>query len=179
MVLSNLRLCAMLELSVILFQVCRGGCPLPEPALAAHVARWADRGRIGFVVAMIGLGLAGAFCGRHDSEFALFAGGTMTVLLIGMTMGSGQVDATGHGSDVWSRRKRTSRAEHFRKLVNPIPTLCSYNGAARPRFFFARRFDTPGIVRHSFGDGSEYGGLASRRLLLRFTPLHRSLSSWR
>ena len=38
---------------------------------------------------MVGLGVAGAMCGRHDSEFALFAGGTMTVLLIGMTMGGG------------------------------------------------------------------------------------------
>ncbi|MFI5387425.1 MAG: hypothetical protein ACHQ50_15055, partial [Fimbriimonadales bacterium] len=30
----------------------------------------------------------------HDSEFALFAGGTMTVLLIGMTMGSGSIEKT-------------------------------------------------------------------------------------
>ncbi len=38
---------------------------------------------------MVGLGVAGALCGRHDSEFALFAGGTMTVLLIGMIIGNG------------------------------------------------------------------------------------------
>jgi hypothetical protein len=43
---------------------------------------------------MFGLGVAGALCGRHDSEFALFAGGTMTLLLIGMTAGGG----TGHAT---------------------------------------------------------------------------------
>jgi hypothetical protein len=56
--------------------------------------RWAERGRVGFVVALVGLGVAGALCGRHDSEFALFAGGTMTLLLIGMTAGGGQADTT-------------------------------------------------------------------------------------
>ena len=43
-------------------------------------------------MALFGLGIAGALCGRNDSEFALFAGGTMTVLLIGMTMGSGSIE---------------------------------------------------------------------------------------
>ena len=47
------------------------------------------------MIALVGLGIAGALCGRHDSEFALFAGGTMTVLLIGMTMGGGPSEATG------------------------------------------------------------------------------------
>ena len=54
--------------------------------------RWGERARSGFVVAVLGLGIAGALCGRHDSAFALFAGGTMTVLLIGMTMGGGSAD---------------------------------------------------------------------------------------
>ena len=61
--------------------------------------RWAGRGQVAFVVALIGLGVAGAFCGRQDSEFGLFAGLTMTTLLIGMTVGGG-----GDGSDpaaVW------------------------------------------------------------------------------
>jgi hypothetical protein len=31
-------------------------------------------------------------CGRHDSEFALFAGVTMTILLIGLTMGNGTIE---------------------------------------------------------------------------------------
>jgi hypothetical protein len=43
---------------------------------------------------MVGLGLAGALCGRHDSEFGLFAGGTMTILLIGMIVGNGHSDTT-------------------------------------------------------------------------------------
>ncbi|MDR3636258.1 MAG: hypothetical protein P4L84_20820 [Isosphaeraceae bacterium] len=92
MVWSSLRFCAVLELLVMVFQVAG------VAALCVHrlvsVGRWRDRGRIGYIVALVGLGVAGALCGRHDSEFALFAGGTMTVLLIGMTIGSGQTDAT-------------------------------------------------------------------------------------
>jgi hypothetical protein len=36
----------------------------------------------------VGLGLAGAVCGHERSSFGLMAGGTMTVLLLGMTMGT-------------------------------------------------------------------------------------------
>jgi hypothetical protein len=94
MALSSLRLCAMLELAVILFQVVGVIALCVSRLLPPSSTRWANRGRAGFVVAMFGLGLAGAFCGRHDSDFALFAGGTMTILLIGMTMGNGQADTT-------------------------------------------------------------------------------------
>jgi hypothetical protein len=93
MVWSNVRLCAILELSVVLFQVFGVGALCLSRLLTA--TRWACRGRVGVIVAMVGLGVAGAMCGRHDSEFALFAGGTMTVLLIGMTMGGGQNDMMG------------------------------------------------------------------------------------
>ena len=93
MVWSSVRVCAVLEVSVILFQVFGVAALCLSRLLPATSTRWVHRGRIGFVVAMIGLGIAGALCGRHDSEFALFAGGTMTVLLIGMTSGSGQGDA--------------------------------------------------------------------------------------
>ena len=88
----SLPLSSVLELTVILFQVfgvvalCL--CRLLPPASA----RWANRGRVGFIVALVGLGFAGALCGRLDSEFALFAGGTMTVLFIGMTIGNGSSD---------------------------------------------------------------------------------------
>ena len=85
MVWSNVSLCSMLELAVILFQVCGVGSLCLNRLMPT--TPWGDRGRIVFVVALVGLGIAGALCGRHDSEFALFAGGTMTVLLIGMTMG--------------------------------------------------------------------------------------------
>jgi hypothetical protein len=76
--------CAILELLVMLFQVVGvGGLTLSR--LAA--TRWAGRGRLGFILAMVGLGVCGTLLGLHDSEFALFAGGTMTVLLVGLTLG--------------------------------------------------------------------------------------------
>jgi hypothetical protein len=88
---SRLDLCAVLEMLVVFFQVC-GVMALCLSRLMPRSA-WSYRGKIGFIVALFGLGIAGALCGRHDSEFALFAGGTMTVLLIGMTIGSGTIDA--------------------------------------------------------------------------------------
>jgi hypothetical protein len=92
MVTSQLNLCAVLELLVVFFQVfgIMGLC------LSRLMPRsvWCYRGKIGFIVALFGLGIAGALCGRHDSEFALFAGGTMTVLLIGMTIGGGRIATT-------------------------------------------------------------------------------------
>jgi hypothetical protein len=94
MVWSSLRLCAVLELAVMLFQVVGVAALCASRLLPSTSSRWASRARAGFVVAMVGLGLAGALCGRHDSDFALFAGGTMTVLLIGMTMGSCHPDTT-------------------------------------------------------------------------------------
>ena len=81
---STLSTCAVLEVFVVLFQV-MGVLTL---AFSRLIPSWGIFGRVGFVVALIGLGVAGALCGRHDSEFALFAGGTMTLLLIGMTAGS-------------------------------------------------------------------------------------------
>ena len=87
---TSVRVCAWLELSVVLFQVFGVGALCVYRLMPA--TRWAARGRVGFVVAVVGLGVAGALCGRHDSEFALFAGGTMTFLLIGMIAGSGQTD---------------------------------------------------------------------------------------
>ena len=87
---SNVRLDSVLEMVVMLFQVC-GVVALCLTRLVS-AARWNERGRVVFIVAMVGLGAAGALCGRNDSEFALFAGGTMTALLIGMTIGNGASD---------------------------------------------------------------------------------------
>lgn len=84
--------CAVLELLVVFFQVF-GIAALCLTRLLPQT-RWADRGRFGFVLALVGLGIAGALCGRHDSQFALFAGVTMTVLLIGMISGGGSLDLT-------------------------------------------------------------------------------------
>ena len=89
---SPFSLCAVLEVLVVFFQVC-GIMGLCLSRLMPRSA-WCYRGKIGFIIALFGLGIAGALCGRHDSEFALFAGGTMTVLLIGMTIGGSTIDAT-------------------------------------------------------------------------------------
>jgi hypothetical protein len=96
---TSVRIEAILELIVILFQVC-GVVALCLTRLIP-ATRWAERGRVVFILAMVGLGVAGALCGRHDSEFALFAGGTMTALLIGMTIGNGAADAA---ATIGSRR---------------------------------------------------------------------------
>ncbi len=84
--------CTWSEAAVVLFQVV-GVVALCVNRLGP-VGRLSARGRDGFVVALVGLGVAGAFCGREDSEFALFAGVTMTLLLIGMTLGSAQGHTT-------------------------------------------------------------------------------------
>jgi hypothetical protein len=92
---SSLHDTSFLEAAVILFQLFGVGALCMSRLLPPSSTRCARLGRITFVVAMVGLGIAGAFCGREDSEFALFAGGTMTVLFIGMTTGSSHADTTG------------------------------------------------------------------------------------
>jgi len=84
---TTVRLCALLELAVVVFQVlgilalvALSLCPCP---------RIGDRVRTAVVLALVGLGVAGACCGVHDSEFGPFAGLTMTTLLIGLTVGGG------------------------------------------------------------------------------------------
>lgn len=93
--------CAWLELAVIAFQVL-GVVGLCTARLLPHPP-WATIGRIAFIASLVGLGIFGALCGREDSEFALFAGATMTGLLIGMTVGNGHADATiqvDHGAGI-------------------------------------------------------------------------------
>ncbi len=91
---SNIRFEVVLEMVVMAFQVC-GVIALCMTRLVTQ-ARWAERGRIVFFIAMVGLGVAGAICGRHDSEFAFFAGATMTALLIGLTIGNHAADHNHH-----------------------------------------------------------------------------------
>ena len=79
------------EVLVVLFQLC-GILGLCLNRFMPRTTRWPSRGLVGLIVALFGLGIAGALCGRHDSEFALFAGVTMTILLIGMTMGNGSIE---------------------------------------------------------------------------------------
>jgi hypothetical protein len=90
---SHRSICVVFEVLVVLFQLC-GILGLCLNRLMPRTTRWPSRGKTGLVVALFGLAIAGALCGRHDSEFALFAGGTMTMLLIGMTMGSGTIEMT-------------------------------------------------------------------------------------
>lgn len=80
------------EMFVMLFQTFGVAC-LFLHRLTADRSPWHALGKAGVILALFGLGIAGALCGRHDSEFALFAGGTMTALLIGMTIGEGNIDA--------------------------------------------------------------------------------------
>jgi len=102
MIGTNLRFCAVLEMTVMLFQVFGVGALCLNRLLPA--TRWAVRGRIGSVVALLGLAVAGALCGRQGSEFGLFAGGTMTVLLIGLTTGN----STHHNDSRGDSRTRIS-----------------------------------------------------------------------
>jgi hypothetical protein len=98
----HLSVCSVFEVLVVLFQVC-GIMGLCLSRLMPRSTRWSARGQAGFIVALFGLGIAGALCGRHDSEFALFAGGSMTLLLIGMTTGSGSIDKVEPAPPVVSR----------------------------------------------------------------------------
>jgi hypothetical protein len=91
MVWSQMSLDAVVELSVLVLQVFGVGALCLNRLFPA--TRWADRGRVGAIVALVGLAIAGSVCGRLASEFALFAGVTMTVLLIGMTTGNGNTSA--------------------------------------------------------------------------------------
>jgi hypothetical protein len=90
---SHLSECTVFEILVVLFQLC-GILGLCLNRLLPRSTRWSSSGQAGLIVALFGLAIAGALCGRHDSEFALFAGGTMTVLLIGMTTGGGSIEKT-------------------------------------------------------------------------------------
>ena len=85
------NLCAVFELLVMIFQIF-GITGLCLNRLMPRSTRWSSHGQATAIIALFGLGVAGALCGRHDSEFALFAGGTMTVLLIGLTMGNGTIE---------------------------------------------------------------------------------------
>lgn len=89
---SAVRPAAYFELLVMVCQVVGVAALCLHRLLPAH--RCGELARVVFVFAILGLGLNGALCGRHDSEFALFAGGTMTVLLIGMIVGKGHADMT-------------------------------------------------------------------------------------
>ena len=70
---------SVVERAVIVFQI--AGVAGAMLARLAHSRPWAYTGRVAFAIAMCGLGLSGLLSAYHGSGFALFAGGTLTVLL--------------------------------------------------------------------------------------------------
>ncbi len=89
--LSDVRVTALIEFGVMICQFA-GALGLITSRLMPRT-RLARGGRLVFVLSMVGLAIGGAICGSQDSDFGLFAGGTMTVLLIGMIAGSAPVHA--------------------------------------------------------------------------------------
>jgi hypothetical protein len=89
---TNPQICVYLEMSVVLLQVFGVFSLCLSRLLATSV--WARVGPAGYVIALVGLGLTGALCGCHQSKFALYAGASMTILLIGMIAGNGPIDVT-------------------------------------------------------------------------------------
>jgi hypothetical protein len=89
----SVGVCNVLEFSIVLLQVF-GVAALCLCRLLPG-SRWSARGQSAVVATMILLAAAGAVCGRHDSEFALFAGGTLTALLIGLTTGGASAQMAG------------------------------------------------------------------------------------
>jgi hypothetical protein len=94
---SSVSLGGIPEAMVIVFQVVGVGALGMARLLPS--TPWSRHGRTVFVVSLVGLGIAGAICGHNDSEFGLFAGCTMTSLLIGMTVGSVPVERTGPAAE--------------------------------------------------------------------------------
>lgn len=90
--LTHIRPCALVECLVMILQLA-GLAGLCLTRLMPK-SPWASGGRAVLILAMIGLGVAGAFCGQNDSAFGLFAGGTMTVLLIGIIAGGCPTETT-------------------------------------------------------------------------------------
>lgn len=85
MELALIRPAVVLETLVLLFQVVGVGGLLLSRVFPS--SRWAARGKIVVMGALIGLALAGSICSPVKSGMGLFAGGTITVLLVGMISG--------------------------------------------------------------------------------------------
>ncbi len=92
---TSARICACLEMAVVLFQIFGVFCLCLSRLMPATIL--AKLGRVGYIIALVGLGATGALCGRHQSEFALFAGASMTLLLIGMIAGSSPTHSAAPG----------------------------------------------------------------------------------
>jgi hypothetical protein len=80
------RIRTVLNMTVVTFQVAGVACFLLSSLVP--MSRLGRQGRLGFVIVMLGLGVAGSLCAWFGSEFALFAGGSMAVFLNGVILGS-------------------------------------------------------------------------------------------
>ncbi len=54
---------------------------------------WARRGKLIFLLGLIGLGFAGVLSGSQPTGSSLMAGGTITALLVGMNLGTHVTDS--------------------------------------------------------------------------------------
>lgn len=92
--LTTVRADALLECLVALLQV--SGVVALLFARISPTTIWGRQARVALLFTLVGLGVLGALCSAHDSKFALFAGGTLTLLLIGLTMGSVRSEHADH-----------------------------------------------------------------------------------
>jgi hypothetical protein len=83
---------AWLDLAVVVFQVSSVATLLLSRLLPR--SPWADRGRLAFLASMVGLGATGTVCAWYGSDFSLFAGGTMAVLLNIVILSKGAPEAS-------------------------------------------------------------------------------------
>jgi hypothetical protein len=90
-----------LEVGVVVFQ-CAGVASLLLSRLLPKTP-WADRGRAAFLTSLVGLGALGILCAGYASDFALFAGAGMAILLHVVILGEGH-----HAPHSASRKLRTS-----------------------------------------------------------------------
>lgn len=74
------------ESLVMIFQVIGLASLVLSRLLPAH--RWTQRGKMVFTWAIVGLAVAGSICAHHHSSMGLFAGGSVTFLLVGMIAGN-------------------------------------------------------------------------------------------
>ncbi len=133
--------CTVLECLVVLFQV-SGVTTLCLTRLFPRDAMGRS-GRVGFVATLIGLGIAGALCGRHESQFALFAGVTMTILLIGMIAGAGPIDLTDPTRTRNVGKNHRSPDNFFRDRKCFTGQGLGDQGRAARSLFFARDLTPP------------------------------------
>jgi hypothetical protein len=92
MELAFIRSGSLLETLVLLVQVAGIGGLLLSRLVPA--TPWAWRGRVVVVLALVALALLGSACNPHSSGMGLYAGGTMTVLFVGMISGGSHPSAT-------------------------------------------------------------------------------------